>query len=491
MELKLPAPCLVVLIGPALAGKTTWALEHFAANEVVSSDSLRAMAGIDENDQAAGTAAFDLLDRIVAERLRRQLTTVIDTTGLSAENRTRWLGFAHDHGLAAYAILFDTPAEVCLARNEERLRSIPRSVLQKQVTRFRSESVSVESEGFDGVYTQRPVATVPPAVAAAAVVPATKAPGRHSFGLIVSRFDWPEGDLGEQLASVATRAEAAGFRDLWVMDHFRQIPTVGRAWEAMPEAFTTLSFLAGITQTIRLGVMVAGITHRHPVVMGKMVATLDVLSGGRAVCGVGAAWDEKEHRGYGIPFPPVAERYEVLEDTLQMLPLLWGKGSPAFEGRTFSATELVCYPRPIQDPIPIVVGGGGEKRTLRLAARYANAANVFGTPETVRRKADVLRRHCEDLDRDPDEVEMTHLVTALVTADRSSLRERIGLLRDRNTSAEQYATRHNAGTVDDLTALFGAYHEAGADHSIVRLADVALDGSIEAFGELIANFDQP
>lgn len=489
MDLKLPAPCVVVLVGPASSGKTTWAREHFASNEVISSDALRAVVGIDEDDQAASSAAFDLLDRIVGERIRRKLTTVIDTTGLNAEDRQRWLQTSHAGGLPAFAVLFDTAAEVCEQRNAERTRSIPKSVLRKQITRYVKAATEVEDEGFDGVYTQRPMATVPPVLyEAASSEPRVEPTTSHSFGLIMSRFDWPEGDLGDQIASIARRAEIVGFRDLWVMDHFRQIPQVGRAWEDMPEAFTTLAYVAGVTATIRLGVMVSGITHRHPVVMGKMVATLDVLSGGRAICGVGAAWDGKEHVGYGIPFPALASRYDTLEDTLKMLPLLWGKGSPGFEGKTFSASELTCYPRPIQDPIPILVGGNGEKRTLRLAAEYGDAANVFGTPDLVRRKVEVLNAHCKDLDRDPDEIEMTHLMTALTATDRAGLRSRVHQMRDRNTSAEEYSAQHNAGTVDDLAALFASYSNAGADHSIVPLPDVALEGSIEAFGEVIANF---
>ena len=491
MDLKLPAPCVVVLIGPASSGKTTWAQEHFALNEVVSSDALRAVTGIDEDDQAAGAAAFDLLNRIVSERIRRKLTTVIDTTGLNAEDRQRWLQASHDGGLPAFAVLFDTAAEVCEERNSQRKRSIPKNVLRKQITRYKKVATEIEDEGFDAVYTQRPMAAVPPVLAEAAHSwPLAEPTGTHSFGLIVSRFDWPEGDLGRQIASIAQRAETAGFRDLWVMDHFRQIPQVGRAWENMPEAFTTLAYVAGVTATIRLGVMVSGITHRHPVVMGKMVATLDVLSGGRAICGVGAAWDEGEHVGYGIQFPELSTRYDILEDTLQMLPLLWGTGSPGFQGKTFSASELTCYPRPIQEPIPILVGGNGERKTLRLVAEYADAANVFGTPDRIGRKAEVLRRHCEKLDRDPSEIEMTHLTSVLTATDRTGLRSRVDQLRDRNTSAEEYSARYNAGTTDDLAALFARYSEAGADHSIVRLPDVALEGSIEAFGEVIAYFKE-
>ena len=482
-------PCLVVLIGPALAGKTTWAHEHFAPNEVVSSDSLRAMVGIDEADQAAGPAAFEILERIVTERVNRRLTTVIDTTGLSKEDRTRWVGLAHAGELPAYAILFATTEQICLERNRTRPRSIPQNVLRKQFRRFTAAVDDVGEEGFDGVYTEQPVVPVAPSFAE--LVRDTRDPRRgHTFGLILSRFDWPDGNLSEHLTSVARRAEEAGFRDLWVMDHFRQIPSVGRAWEEMPEALVTLSYLASVTERIRLGVMVAAITHRHPVVMGKMLATLDVLSGGRAICGLGAAWDEAEHAAYGIPFPSLSTRYDMLEDTLRMLPLLWGKGSPEFQGETFSASELICYPRPVQDPIPMLVGGGGERRTLRLAAQYADMANVFGKPDQVRHKAEVINRHCQDLERDPADVEMSHLVTGLVAEDSKALRKRIDQMRERNTSPEDYASRYNAALPDDFSSLVAAYDEAGASHTVVRLTDVALEGSVEAFGAVIANFDR-
>lgn len=488
MGLRLPAPSLVVLVGPSAAGKSTWAAAHFASSEIVSSDALRAVVGAGEDDQTAGDVAFDILDRIVTERMRRGLTTVVDTTGLDPKSRARWVGMARYAGVAAHAIVFDTDPRVCEQRNAAGPRPIPRSVLKKQISRFEKAKQELGDEGFDGVHTEQPTAVVTPTVAALVEeTPERRPHSAHTFGLIVSRFDW-DGDLGPTLASIARRAEEAGFRDIWVMDHFRQIRGVGRPWEDIPEAYAALGFMAGVTSTIRLGALVTGITHRHPVVLGSTIASLDVLSGGRAICGLGIAWDEEEHSAYGIDFPPVPARYEMLEETLQMLPLLWGKGAPEFRGKHIDADELICYPRPVQDPIPILVGGSGEKRTLRLVARYADACNVFGTPDRVRHKVEVLHRHCADVDRDPGEVEVTHLTNALVAPDRSSLRERVEQLRDRNTTTESFMKRNNAGTADDLEALFAAYSEAGAHHSIVALPDVALDGSIEAFGDVIARF---
>lgn len=493
MELKLPAPSLIVLIGPSGSGKTTWANAHFARGGIVSSDAIRAMVGAGEDDQTAGTVAFEILERVVDERVRRGLTVVIDTLGLDRESRRRWVGKARAADIPAHAVTFETPPATNERRNAARERPIPKTVLKKQQSRFKAALLELAEDGFDGVHTEQPVAVVASAVASVAATGARpREPGTgHSFGLIVSRFDWPPGDRGEQLASVARRAEDAGFRDVWVMDHFRQIRGVGRPWEDIPEAYTALGFMAAATSRIRLGTLVSGVTHRPPIVLGKMVATLDVLSAGRAICGLGAAWDEAEHSTFGIDFPTLATRYALLEETLQMLPLLWGKGTPPFEGRLIRSSELTCYPRPVQEHIPILVGGSGEKRTLRLVARYADACNVFGDPDRVRHKRTVLMARCEDLGRDPGQIEVTHLTNALAATDRKSLRERVDRLRDRNMPAEEFMGRNHAGTVDDLVALFAAYEEAGADHTIVSLPDVALEGSVETFGEVISAFGAP
>ena len=492
MELRLPAPSVLVLIGPSSAGKTTWAHEHFDENEVVSSDALRAMVGIDNTDQAAGTVAFDILDQVVAERTRRRLTTVVDTTGLDSGNRARWIALAHTNDLPIHAIIFDVESEVLMNRNSARARPLPKAALTRQMARFKTAVGELGNESFDGVHRVQPVAVVPPQIAEDDREPAVAArEASHTFGLIVSRFDWPEGDLADQLADVARRAETAGFRDIWLMDHFRQIRGVGQPWEDILEAYTTLGYLAAVTERVRLGAMVTGITHRNPTVLGKMVATLDVLSRGRAICGLGAAWDEPEHAAYGISFPDLTTRYALLEDTLEMLPLLWGKGSPSFEGRTFAAAELICYPRPVQEHIPILVGGGGEKKTLRLVAEHADMANVFGSPDVVAHKVAVLEQHCEASDRDPTEIEVSHLTTALVADSRRELRSRIHQLRGRNTTVEDYARRNNAGTIEDLVGLFTQYDKAGASHSIVALPDVTLPGSIEAFGGVIAALASP
>ena len=493
MEMKLPAPSLVVLVGPSGAGKSTWASENFRPNEIVSSDALRALVGIDENDQQASTKAFDLLERAVAERISRGLTTVVDTTGLDEESRARWRELAHQADIPAFAVLFPTPAAECHRRNDERGKPIPKAAVNRQATAFKKARASIEAEGFDGVITEQPVALVAPQMVVEDPVTTSQSSGQrsHTFGLILSRFNWPGSarDRAAQVADVATRAEQAGFRDIWLMDHFRQIRQVGRPWEDIPECYTTLSFLAGVTSTIRLGALVTGVTYRNPVLLGKMIATLDVLSGGRAICGLGAAWDEEEHRAYGFEFPSVKQRYEVLEDALELLPLLWGKGTPEFNGRTIAAEALVCYPRPLQERIPILIGGSGEKKTLRLVARHADACNLFGAPERVAHKVEILRRHCSEVDRDPSEIEVSHLVNVVAAADQASLRDRVDRVRPPNESPEEFARRNNAATTADLTTLFTRYAAAGAHHSIVSMPDVHLDGSIEAFADVISTLD--
>lgn len=490
METRIPAPSLVILIGPSSSGKSTWARKNFEANEIVSSDDLRAQVGIDDQDQRAGTAAFAILDSIVTERVARRLTTVIDTLGYDSDNRTKWVALAHAEGMPAYAVTFPTPGEECLRRNAERKRPIPVAAMRKQISRFADVIAAVGEEGFAGVLEETSIRTVAPQLVAAS--PEIDATGKasHTFGIVVSRFNWgKDTDLGETLASIARRAETAGFRDLWMMDHFRQIPQVGQSWEDILEVYTTLGFLAGHTSRLRLGALVTGVTHRHPSVLGQIIATLDVLSNGRANCGIGLGWDHKEHAGYGIEFPDVPTRYDILEDTLQMLPLLWGKGSPSFQGSSFSASELMCYPRPVQQKIPILIGGSGENRTLKLVAKYGDAGNLFGKPEMISRKVEVLHRHCAEIDRDPAEIEVSHLVTTMVAPDPAVLRHQIGLLRGRNQSAEQYASANNAGLSEDLVELFRSYNAAGATHSIVALPNVHLEESIEAFGRVISVFD--
>jgi len=490
--LHLPSPCVVVLVGPGASGKSTWAAAHFPTGSVVSSDRLRALVGAGEDDIAASADAFAVLDDVVRRRLARRLTTVIDTLGLDAQQRQAWLALARAHDLPCVAVAFDTPPAECRARNRQRAKRIPADVLTAQLRAWARTRESLAAEGFATVLTPDPVRVVPQAFVAAteAARRQQERPTGLRFGLHLGTFTFTGGTAATagRLRDAAAAAEAAGFDAIYVMDHFRQIPQLGRAWEDFLESYTTLAYLAACTQRVRLGALVTGITYRNVAHLGKIVATLDVLSGGRAVCGLGLAWFAAEHSAYGWPFPSVGQRYAVLEDALQLLPLLWGPGSQRFEGRALTVPETMCYPRPLQEHVPVIVGGSGERRTLRLAARYADAANVFGDVETVRRKASVLRAHCVAAGRDPGEVALTHLSTTLVGTDDAHVAALVERLRPRRRDAAGYAADVNAGTVDDHIGRFRELAEAGAAEVMVRLPDLTDAAPLDRMARVIAAF---
>jgi F420-dependent oxidoreductase-like protein len=228
--------------------------------------------------------------------------------------------------------------------------------------------------------------------------------------LHVSRFDWAGGDdrIGSGVADLARRAEAIGVRTMSFMDHWFQMDWMAPAEDPMLEGYTALGFVAGCTTTLRLRLLVTGVTYRHPGLLAKTVTTLDVVSAGRAELGIGAAWYEREHLGLGVPFPPTAERFERLDETLRICLQMWSDDDGPFEGRHYRLAETLCRPRPVSRPRPrIMIGGGGERKTLRLVAQYADACNLFGGPEEVAHKLDVLRRHCDDVGRDVREIEVT------------------------------------------------------------------------------------
>jgi len=228
-------------------------------------------------------------------------------------------------------------------------------------------------------------------------------------GLQIPDFTWPGGParLGADLAAVARTADDAGFEFISVMDHFFQIPVVGPADREMLEAYTTLAYLAGHTSRAKLVTLVTGAIYRHPGVLAKIVTTLDVLSGGRAWLGIGAAWNEEESRGLGIPFPPVAERFERLEETLQICLQMWRGDESPYRGTHYELDRPLNSPQALSKPHPpIMIGGGGERKTLRFVARYAQACNLFPGPDLAR-KLEVLRAHCDAENRVYDEIRKT------------------------------------------------------------------------------------
>jgi F420-dependent oxidoreductase-like protein len=237
------------------------------------------------------------------------------------------------------------------------------------------------------------------------------------IGLQIPSFTWSgsPGSIRTKLADVARTAEDAGFHSVWVMDHFFQIPIVGPAEQEMLEGYAALSYLAAVTERVKLGTLVTGVTYRHPGVLAKTVTTLDVLSGGRAYLGIGAAWFDREHHGLGVPFPPLGERFERLEETLRIVKQFWSGEARPFAGKHYQLAETLNSPPPVARPHPpILIGGMGEKKTLRLVARYADACNLFayaGAP-ALAEKLDVLRRHCDAEGRPYDAIEKTALGTA-------------------------------------------------------------------------------
>jgi F420-dependent oxidoreductase-like protein len=282
------------------------------------------------------------------------------------------------------------------------------------------------------------------------------------LGLQVPNFTWPNAHdgIGPTFARIARDADQAGMSSLWVMDHFFQISMIGPPELEMLEAYSALAYAAAVTERITLGTMVTGVTYRHPGLLVKTVTTLDVLSGGRAWLGIGAAWNEEEHRGLGVPYPPTKERFERLEETLQIAHQMWSGDESPYDGQHYHLERPLNSPQSISRPHPrILIGGGGEKKTLRMVARYGDACNIFamGT-ERVKAKFDVIRRHCEDVGRDYDEIEKTVLDSIDLTK-RSD---------------------------DELVERWGELRQIGTDQVIFGLVGVETPGSLDRVPGLLA-----
>ncbi|GAA4079778.1 MULTISPECIES: LLM class F420-dependent oxidoreductase [Actinomadura] len=263
------------------------------------------------------------------------------------------------------------------------------------------------------------------------------------IGLQVPSFTFPGGPerIAAEYGRMAREADQAGLHSFWVMDHFFQIRVVGPAEEPMLEGYTALAYAAALTEKITLGTMVTGVTYRHPGILVKTVTTLDVLSGGRAWLGIGAAWNDEESRGLGVPFPPTAERFERLEETLRIAHQMWKGDESAFEGEHYRLERPLNSPQPVRRPHPpILIGGSGEKKTLRFVAKYADACNIFDA-EDLRHKLDVLREHCEREGRDYADIEKTSLTLP-----------------------------HGRPSADQVVDTVGRLAEAGVDHVIFSQA---------------------
>jgi alkanesulfonate monooxygenase SsuD/methylene tetrahydromethanopterin reductase-like flavin-dependent oxidoreductase (luciferase family)/predicted kinase len=471
----LPDPALVVLVGPSGSGKSVWAAAHYRPDEVVSSDRLRALVGSGEHDLDASADAFALLDLIVAARLRRGLTAVVDTLGLDPVRRRGYLELARGSGLPAVAVLLDTDAAQCRRRNRARDQAVPAAVLDGQLRRMRAAVAEIGGEGWDLVTTAasaQPEASHTPGARRAASQQRQR-PVRMGLVLQLSRFAWDDdpGGPAHWLAAVARAAAEAGLQGIALMDHLIQIPQVGRAWEPVPEPWVTLGMLAGLEPGLRLGTLVTPVTFRAAGILAKTVATLDALSGGRAFCGIGAGWWEREHAAFGLPFPPARARLDELESAIETLRALWQPGTSPYRGERVRLPETTCYPRPAS-PVPVIVGGGGEQRTLAIAARLGDGCNLPSDLGTLDRKLAIFRQHCLRAGRDPEQAEVTVLDVPVIGRDREHAASIVDRLRGR-TGAAAFARRHHAGTADEHIGRYRLLADRGVRTVFVSLPDLA------------------
>ena len=312
------------------------------------------------------------------------------------------------------------------------------------------------------------------------------------LGLQLPNFNFPEvGEdaLFERLADIATTAEASGFDSIFVMDHLHQIASIGPPEGWMLEGNTILAGLAARTSRLNLGLLVGGVTYRNPALLAKITTTLDVISAGRAILGIGAAWNEQEHVAYGYEFPPLGKRFERLEDALRITRAMFSEERSTLEGRHHRVQDALNFPRPIRGDIPIMVGGSGERKTLRMVAQYADASNFFGDAERLRHLVGVLEGHCERLGRDPAEITKTRLGTVVVAPTAEEAERKLDFIRQHTGIAERILATIVAGDPDAVGEQATALLDAGMDALIFNtpfvheLETVALIG--EALGPLL------
>src|SRR5436309_6061994 len=316
------------------------------------------------------------------------------------------------------------------------------------------------------------------------------------LGLQIPNFTYPgvaDRDLFERVSDIASTAEQAGFDSLWVMDHFYQIPNVGQRTEPMLESSTLLGGMAARTSRATLGTMVTGVTYRNPALLAKVVTTLDIVSSGRAILGIGAAWNEDEHRGYGYEFPPVGERLSRLEEALQICRAMFREEAPRFDGRYYRIQGALNFPHPVQPGgPPIMIGGGGEQRTLKLVAQYADMCNIFGDPATVRHKMDVLERHCETVGRDPSTIVKTRLGSLIIRESDAEARRVLEQVFNRpGIDKERVRMSFTAGSPDHVAEETQKLLDAGLDGLIFNMPHMEDPAAIELAGRTLAGLRQP
>jgi F420-dependent oxidoreductase-like protein len=310
-----------------------------------------------------------------------------------------------------------------------------------------------------------------------------------SFGLQLPNFTLgvADAELFSQVVVRAQAGESAGFSSLWVMDHFWQLPALGGASQPMLEGYTLLGALATQTRTAKLGTLVTGVTYRNPALVAKIVTTLDVISGGRAILGIGAAWHDAEHEALGFDFPPAGERLDRLEEAVQICRAMFREQSPSFEGRYYRIHQATNVPRPLQpDGPPIMIGGGGERHTLRLVAQYADACNVSGDTAMVKHKLEVLERHCADVGRGRGEIEITRLGSLFVTSTAEETRQVRGLVTQ--AAGAEAAAGFTIGEPDEVVAQVGELIDAGVDEFYFNMPLADPDGITQAGKLLTSSF---
>jgi len=443
----IPDPALVVLVGASGAGKSRWAQERYRPQEIVSADDLRGIVGSGRHDLDASEDAFRLLDQIVEARTRRGLTTVVDTLGLDQGRRQALLALGRASGLPGVTVMFDTPASLCRERNAARDRPVP--------------ALDLGGEGWDLVVTVTGQGSPSPVPVPQPPAPASRGP---EVILQLSRFPWGD-DPAAWLRDIALAADEAGFSGLALMDHLIQIPQVDRAWGPIPDPFTTLGLLAGLDTGLRLGTLCTPATFRPGGILAKTVATLDVLTDGRAFVGIGAGWWQREHDAFGLPFPAPRERLDQLERSIETMRALWGKGTKAYDGTRVALPETTCYPRPIGQP-QLIVGGNGE-RTLRIAAQIGDACNL-PTTEVFEQRLAVFERHRRRAGRD---VAVTVLDLPVIGRDREDVWARVERLRG-NTPAAAYAKRKHAASVAETAERYRALFARGVSTIFVAVPDL-------------------
>ncbi|MBA2326017.1 MAG: LLM class F420-dependent oxidoreductase [Actinobacteria bacterium] len=311
-----------------------------------------------------------------------------------------------------------------------------------------------------------------------------------TFGLQLPNFNFPgvsDDGMFEHVAGLAGAAEESGFDSVMVMDHFWQLPPLGGPDQPILEAYTLLGALAARTERVKLGTLVTGVTYRNPALLAKLVTTLDVISRGRAFLGIGAAWYEEEHDAFGFDFPSVGGRMQRLEEAVQACRAMFTEDAPTFNGKHYRIEGAKNLPRPIQPGgPPIMVGGSGEKRTLRIVARYADMCNLHGSPETIRRRLDILRKHCQDVGRDPSEVTTTRRGSLMLSATAEEAEQTSKMIRD--AAGPEFDEQFTVGTEDQIVEAVGALVDAGLDCLIFDMAYGTADQVRQMGKRLVSEF---